>query len=350
MLSIGIVGLPNVGKSTLFNTLTKKKVPAENFPFCTIDPNIGVVEVPDERLEQLAQISHSKKIIRTAIEFVDIAGLVRNAHKGEGLGNQFLSHIREVDAICEVVRNFSDPNVIHVEGDVNPERDLSTIQIELAMADLQSIENRMRKVEGKARTGDKESQKELMVLEKAENNLNEGRALRDSEYSEEEMKILKPFNFLTQKPILYVLNIDENDSIKKNKQFIPLSIKIESEIAELPEEEQIIYLKELGLEKTGLDTLITEAYKLLGLITFLTTGEPETRAWTVKNGAKAPEAAGVIHTDFEKGFIRAEVYEWQKLIEYGSEVKLREKGLIRTEGKDYIMRDGDVCHFLVNRN
>jgi ribosome-binding ATPase len=351
-LSIGIVGLPNVGKSTLFNILTKKQVEASNYPFCTIDPNVGVVKVPDERLEKIAQISQPAKIIPTFIEFTDIAGLVKGAHEGEGLGNQFLSHIRECDAICEVVRDFSDKNVIHVNGEVNPTDDQETINMELIFADLKTVEKRLEKVIRESKSGDKDAIKEKGILEKLKTNLSEGKAAREIDIKEEERLIIKSLSLLTIKPIIYALNSDDTE---KDSNFdwdgdtLRINVKMEEEIASLPEEEQKEYMTELGIEKSGLDRLIKSSYKLLGLETFFTTGKDETRAWTIKGGSKAPQAAGEIHTDFEKGFIRAEVVSWDKFIEAGGEAKCKELGLIRTEGKDYIIKDGDICNFLINK-
>jgi len=362
-LSIGIVGLPNVGKSTLFQAITKKQVNIANYPFCTIDPNVGVVKVPDFRLEKLAAISKPKKIIPTFIEFVDIAGLVKGASEGQGLGNKFLSHIRECDAILEVVREFKDDNIVHVNGKIDPAGDKETVNLELVLADLNTAEKRLEKVTREAKSGNKEMMALKNLLEKVKKQLAAGRAVRELTLTGEEMKEVKNLGLLTIKPIIYVLNVKDEPpphppsrpnasggrvSGGGDDGVVQINAKLEAEIAGLPENEQAEYIKELGLSESGLDKLIKAAYQTLGLITFLTTGADETRAWTIKRGVKAPEAAGVIHTDFQKGFVRAEVINWQKFIEAGSEARARELGLIRTEGKDYVMRDGDVCNFLIN--
>lgn len=342
--SIGIVGLPNVGKSTLFKALTKKQVDASNYPFCTIDPNVGVVAVPDERLDQLSQVSASAKIVPTAIEFVDIAGLVKGASKGEGLGNKFLANIREVDAIVQVLRHFKDSNVTHVAGKVDPESDKETINLELIFADLQTLERRTVANDKLSRGGDKDAIKLQPILEKLKNEMEQGKLARDIITDEKELLLVKDLNLLTIKPMIYVLNVDE-DNIFQEGDYISISAKIESELAELSPEDAKGFLSELQLESSGLDKLIKKSYETLGLITFFTAGPMESKAWTVKAGSKAPQAAGVIHTDFEKGFIRAEVVNWKDLVEAGGEASAREKGLIRLEGKEYTMQDGDVCHF-----
>ncbi len=349
-LSMGIVGLPNVGKSTLFNALTKKQAEAANYPFCTIDPNVGVVKVPDDRLEKLAMISKPAKIVPTVIEFVDIAGLVKGAHEGEGLGNQFLSHIRECSAICEVVREFKDGNVIHVNNKIDPDGDRETINLELIFADLSTVEKRLARTSRDIKSGDKEIIKLNDLLVRLKIHLEAGKPAREMVFSDDDAKLTKELNLLTIKPIIYVLNSNGKVAPEKNweSKAIAINAKLEAEIAILPEAEQPEYIKELGLEGGGLNRLIRASYELLDLITFFTTGPDETRAWTVKNGAKAPQAAGVIHTDFEKGFIRAEVINWQRFIEAGSETKARELGWIRTEGKNYLMQDGDICNFLFN--
>jgi GTP-binding protein YchF len=351
-LQIGIVGLPNVGKSTLFSALTKKQVEAANYPFCTIEPNVGTVKVPDYRLDRLTELSHSQKTIHTTIEFVDIAGIVKNAHQGEGLGNQFLANIRECDAICEVVRDFNNDNIIHVEGKIDPEADKETIAMELIFADLATVEKRLDKIGREAKAGNKELIKTKELLEIFKQELNQGRPIRQLVLDEEMGLLLKSLNLLTAKPLLYVLNTDGQITQgfkEKDGEVIELNIKLEAEIASLDEQEQAEYIKELGLNESGLDKLIKAAYQTLDLVTYLTTGPEETRAWTVKRHTLAPQAAAVIHTDFEKGFVRAEIIAYQDLITAGSENKARDLGLIRTEGKNYEIKDGDVCHFLINR-
>jgi hypothetical protein len=344
-----------VGKSTLFKTLTKKQVPCENFPFCTIEPNVGVVEVPDDRLRQLAEISKSEKIIPTAIEFVDIAGLVKGAHKGEGLGNKFLANIREVDMIVHVVRSFTDTNVHHVDGSLNPLRDVETIEIELAMADLETVCKRMETIRAKMKAGKtKELEKELNLFERIYTVLEQGKMASTISFDQEQQAMIKFLHLLTYKPILYVLNIDENEiqhesmsKLGEGRETLALSVKVESEIVEMALVEQKEFLLALGLDDSGLDRLIMKCYELLNLITFLTSGEKETRAWTIEKGTKAPQAASVIHTDFEKGFIRVEIIHWKDFVALG-EAKAKEAGKMRIEGKEYVMQDGDVCYFRVS--
>lgn len=345
---IGIVGLPNVGKSTLFKALTKKQVDCANYPFCTIDPNVGVVAVPDERLQKLDQISKSAKIVPTTVEFVDIAGLVRGAHKGEGLGNKFLSHIKEVDAICEVVRVFEDKNIIHVSGKIDPKDDVETINLELIFADLQQIGKRLESAKSQAKSGDKEKIAMANLLEKIKNNLEKNISARDINFTDEEKPRLKELQLLTIKPILYVLNTSESaqKDLPNIQPSIAISAKIESELAELPDTEAKTLMKEYGMQESGLNKLIKASYKLLNLITFLTTGPDETRAWTVCASTKAPRAAGVIHSDFETNFIRAEIIKYEDFIKY-NEAGAKEKGLMRIEGKDYVIQDGDVVYFRI---
>ena len=346
---IGIVGLPNVGKSTLFKALTRQAVVIENYPFATIDPNVGVVEVPDERLQKLTAISKSAKTIPTTIEFVDIAGLVKNAHQGEGLGNQFLANIREVDAIAQVVRAFNDPNVIHVAGAVDPEGDVEVINLELAMADLTTVEKRLATVKPRLKTGqDKTAVVQVAALEKLQQTLQGGKPVRELTWHEEEKPLVHELQLLTAKPVLYVMNVDEGGAAPTDiYPAITVSAKLEAELADLPLPEAEAMLKELGLQESGLTKLIHASYQLLNLITFFTSGPKESRAWTVTRGTKAPPAAGVIHTDFEHGFIRAEVISYADFVQYNGEVGAREAGKFRLEGKDYVMQDGDVCHFRV---
>lgn len=363
-MKLGIVGLPNVGKSTLFNAITQAGAESANYPFCTIEPNVGVVAVPDERIEKLAEVYKSKKIIPTAIEFYDIAGLVKGASKGEGLGNKFLSHIREVEAVVHVVRCFEDPDVVHVDGDINPLRDIETINIELMFSDMELLERRLQKTQ-KAAKGDKTLNMEVDLIQRSLKTLEEGKNVRTLELSPEENEIVRSFDLLSSKPIIYVANISEDDvanggtnkyvekvqefAATENAEVVVVSAEIEEEISQLDPEERKEFLNDLGLDASGLDKLVQASYKLLGLISFLTAGEQESRAWTIRRGTLAPQAAGKIHSDIERGFIRAEVIAYDDLMGIGGNMATaKEKGLLRIEGKEYVMKDGDVVHFRFN--
>jgi len=363
-LKAGIVGLPNVGKSTLFNAITKKNILAANYPFATIDPNVGIVTVPDSRLEFLEELYVPKSTVPTTFEFTDIAGLVKGASSGEGLGNKFLSHIREVDAIVEVVRCFDDENITHVEGKTDPIRDIEIINVELILSDLEIIESRIEKIQKKAETTkDKEALFEVATLTKAREALLNNKALRLIDFDEEEVLVLKPFNFITLKPLIYAANVDEETAVtgsnkytdlvfdyasKENAGVIVMCAKMESELAELPDEDKKLFLAEMGIKNSGLDKLIFATYDLLGLATYFTAGADEVRAWTFRKGMNAKKCAGIIHTDFEKGFIKAEVMSFSDLEALGDEKKVKEAGKLRLEGKDYIMQDGDICYFRFN--
>ncbi len=362
-LTAGIVGLPNVGKSTLFNAITKQQILAANYPFATIDPNIGTVIVPDKRMIFLEKLYEPERTIPTTFEFTDIAGLVKGASKGEGLGNKFLSHIRETDAIVEVVRCFDDNNIIHVDGSVDPIRDVEVINVELILADLEIIDNRISKIGKKAQTTkNKDDLKEYNLLVKIKESLEQNIPVRKLSLDEDELKLISSFNLITLKPIIYVANVNEESlttnniyteqlkeyAKKENSQVVVICAKVESELAELEEEEKIEYLKVLGIEESGLSQLIKATYSLLGLATYFTVGSDEVKAWTFRNGMKAPACAGIIHTDFEKGFIRAEVMSYTDLEKLGTEQKVKESGKMRLEGKEYLMQDGDICHFRFN--
>jgi len=363
-LTAGIVGLPNVGKSTLFNAITKQHILAANYPFATIDPNVGVVTVPDKRLDFLNELYQPKSLVPTTFEFTDIAGLVKGASKGEGLGNQFLSHIREVDAIVEVVRCFENKNIIHVENEIDPIRDIEIINVELMLSDLEIVDSRISRIEKKAnQTKDKELIKELELLKKIKDALEENIPVRRIEMTEDEEKMISSFRLITAKPIIYMANISEEDLIndgnsyvdlireyatKENAKVITVSAKIEEELSELDEEERDMFLSDLGVSSGGLDKLIQATYSLLGLATYFTAGTDEVRAWTFRKGMKAPSCAGIIHTDFERGFIRAEVMSYEDLKSCGDEKRVREAGKMRLEGKEYVMQDGDICYFRFN--